>query len=803
MDALIARAQTLRCYLQSANGDSGLEQKLAVETNPDVCYALDQTFLVQAKKEAVEALPRAPWSCENCISHTELIHHVIERLLARKRTAVHWEDANILTLGYREVTPGASGHRVTQSNGIMCYYPNTLVSTLKKPLWESLHQLMGDDLMTHLLLNYTIFARVKDMQLSYIQLAGKSLRKDLALITGNTALAHQTPAPGAVSKREISINQVMYARHFQKDRVFASSHTLVKASKTSAAGELISRGEAARVLRSIFTDIAGEKRLPKRLINLIPSVQALVARFKACDVEDLSRKLAPLSPSFRKFMANNPDIKRTIAERKADAEAASQPLILPIVCKALDDGYLSQTEESNSDRKRKRREEAIVVLSHASEVSSTTLLAPPSKKQKNILNNGIKDRNRVCEKPNLANLQEHKEDIKNVLTFTTPKKKVYRLVRKLVARVVPKTVWGDGETKKNWKCVKAMLRKLIFSRKFDIFTLKKCAYEFQVTNVEWMSHQAKATFCPPNEKIKRHRLFEDLLGWVVSTLVFPLLRNLFYITEAEGMANEIAYYQRPVWNVISALALDDLEGGILQPSNEQAVAASHERQLATSRLRLLPKATGVRPLMNLATPVDQASVSVNSQANFASAGAEAEEKEGGVRRGDTQEPEGCLSWCGMLIDPTNLQIYVNYDKLSGSLVQASIPLNEMKSARSFFVNKVISPIRQRWHALYFDPDFLSEDTIHINLFQMLVVTAHRFTLLIEMLPFVNQDMRFFYECILQILRKATKGIHRSLELARGASTMTCEPNAASNRQSRDQSSVSYQVQKRQVSFASR
>ncbi|EEY53480.1 uncharacterized protein PITG_07137 [Phytophthora infestans T30-4] len=141
-------------------------------------------------------------ACETCISHTELVHHVIERLLARKR-ATNWEDANILTLGYREVTPGAVGHRVTQSNGIMCYYPNTLVAALKKPLWEHLHELMGDDLMTHLLLHYTIFVQLKENPDSYLQLTGK-----------------------------ISINHVMYARCFRKDRVFASSHGLVKASKT-------------------------------------------------------------------------------------------------------------------------------------------------------------------------------------------------------------------------------------------------------------------------------------------------------------------------------------------------------------------------------------------------------------------------------------------------------------------------------------------------------------------------------------------------------------------------------------------
>lgn len=82
---------------------------------------------------------------------------------------MNWEGANVLTLGYREVTPGAAGHRVTQSNAIMCYYPNTLVAALKKPLWGSLHQLMGDDLMTHLLLNYTIIVQIQGAPGSYMQ----------------------------------------------------------------------------------------------------------------------------------------------------------------------------------------------------------------------------------------------------------------------------------------------------------------------------------------------------------------------------------------------------------------------------------------------------------------------------------------------------------------------------------------------------------------------------------------------------------------------------------------------------------
>jgi hypothetical protein len=100
-------------------------------------------------------------------SQSEVIALVIERLLTRRRADP--SDSNLLTLGYREVAPGSHGHRVTASNSVMCYFPNTLVATLKTAVWEALHALIGDDLLVHLLLNYCIFVKVPQPSGSYIQ----------------------------------------------------------------------------------------------------------------------------------------------------------------------------------------------------------------------------------------------------------------------------------------------------------------------------------------------------------------------------------------------------------------------------------------------------------------------------------------------------------------------------------------------------------------------------------------------------------------------------------------------------------
>lgn len=51
---------------------------------------------------------------------------------------------------------------------------------------------------------------------------------------------------------------------------------------------------------------------------------------------------------------------------------------------------------------------------------------------------------------------------------------------------------------------------------------------------------------------------------------------------------------------------------------------------------------------------------------------------------------------------------------SNILVQSSIPLDETKSLRHFFVTKVVSPFRQRWHSLFFDESFLDQDTIQVR-----------------------------------------------------------------------------------------
>ncbi|KAG6946599.1 hypothetical protein JG687_00016608 [Phytophthora cactorum] len=436
------------------------------------------------------------------------------------------------------------------------------------------------------------------------------------------------------------------------------------------------------------------------------------------------------------------------------------------------------------------------------------------KKHKKSDTSSGKERN-VHEVSDLTKLQHHKEDIKKMLAFATPKKKIFRLIRRFIAEVVPKELWGSSDTKTNWKCVKMLLRKLIFSRKFVVFSLKKCAEEFQVTKVEWMNVQSKGKYWyvvhQTNESnaLSSWKIYYDVercFDTIRPRKLYQMLKKALtedeYLIRKHWVGHQVApissstdsgeslpassfffKLERPACPSGDLLGFDELAAQSTKKNSMfELFRYTDDFMYITTDLKRARKFFEVMHEGN-----DKYGCFVNvtkTQANF-------EVKSGGKQAADASKD--CISWCGMLIDPTHLQVYVNYEKLGSSLLQGSIPFNETKPAQDFFVNKVISPIRQRWHALYFDPELLSEDSIHVNLFQMLVVAAHRFTILIEMLPFVNRDMLFFHCCILRILKKMTKGIHHSLELGLESGKSRAE---FGNRSSK----LTYEAQKDQLAI---
>ena len=89
---------------------------------------------------------------------------------------------------------------------------------------------------------------------------------------------------------------------------------------------------------------------------------------------------------------------------------------------------------------------------------------------------------------------------------------------------------------------------------------------------------------------------------VLNGLVVPLLRTHFYATESEPFKHRVLFFRKPVW----AAAASDARRSLVQTLKLQRVAEATARRLldtkqalGVARVRLVPKATGMRPIMDL------------------------------------------------------------------------------------------------------------------------------------------------------------------------------------------------------------
>jgi hypothetical protein len=124
------------------------------------------------------------------------------------------------------------------------------------------------------------------------------------------------------------------------------------------------------------------------------------------------------------------------------------------------------------------------------------------------------------------------------------------------------------------------------------------------------------------------RLTLQVFRWVFQGFIIPLLRSNFYVTETEFTSQQVQYYRKPIWARFRSLSMNKLlhtqPQQLLQQHQQQQknktdpkmgplphfeqisyseaknmLLTNSGRQMGLSRLRLLPKSTGMRPIAQL------------------------------------------------------------------------------------------------------------------------------------------------------------------------------------------------------------
>lgn len=99
---------------------------------------------------------------------------------------------------------------------------------------------------------------------------------------------------------------------------------------------------------------------------------------------------------------------------------------------------------------------------------------------------------------------------------------------------------------------------------------------------------------------KRMELLYEFVYYIIDSLLLPLIQSNFYVTESQVHRNRLFYFRHDVWRKLIEQPVADLKSSMFEEvGRETAHRILSKTDLTYSTLRLLPKATGVRPITNL------------------------------------------------------------------------------------------------------------------------------------------------------------------------------------------------------------
>ena len=99
---------------------------------------------------------------------------------------------------------------------------------------------------------------------------------------------------------------------------------------------------------------------------------------------------------------------------------------------------------------------------------------------------------------------------------------------------------------------------------------------------------------------KRKEIFLEFLYYVFDSLLIPLIRSSFHVTESNVHQNRLFYFRHDTWRALTEPAMADFKYSMYEEiKTVNAKKLLDARALGFSQIRLLPKSNGVRPITNL------------------------------------------------------------------------------------------------------------------------------------------------------------------------------------------------------------
>lgn len=178
----------------------------------------------------------------------------------------------------------------------------------------------------------------------------------------------------------------------------------------------------------------------------------------------------------------------------------------------------------------------------------------------------------------------------------TPNHEVISFLRIILSTVFPVDFWGST---RNFKNLLNKVEVFVFLRRQEQFPNKTLMEGIKVKDVCWLWRPTNGKPTKSDHEVATYRV-RFIMRWVFCHFLIPLIRSNFYVTETEFSAKLTLYYRKPVWSMFRSMSMTKLlDNQYMEITKKEAIGRIRSQNMGFSRLRLLPKQCGVRPVAML------------------------------------------------------------------------------------------------------------------------------------------------------------------------------------------------------------
>jgi telomerase reverse transcriptase len=189
----------------------------------------------------------------------------------------------------------------------------------------------------------------------------------------------------------------------------------------------------------------------------------------------------------------------------------------------------------------------------------------------------------------------------SMMDHATPTSKVSAFCQAVLANLIPHEFWGSADAQAhNEGIFYRNVDRFIQLRRFESFSLHEVSQGIKSSSMVWLGPWSTNAKLSKSDLDKRLEILLEFLYYVFDSLLIPLIRANFHVTESNIHRYRLFFFRHDVWKSLSEPALASLKFTMFEEVKlEQARKILDSRTIGFSQVRLLPKESGVRPIMNL------------------------------------------------------------------------------------------------------------------------------------------------------------------------------------------------------------